>query len=437
MGLSIIRWHQPTLTKLITIMHQKVSIKTIAAIVIGNALEWYDFIVYSFMTVFIAGLFFPNSDPNNSLLAATATFGIGFFMRPVGGIIIGLYADKKGRKAAMTLVIGLMTAALAIIASAPTYVSIGMAAPCILLFARLLQGFSASGEFGSSTALLIELSPTHRVGLYGSWQMFGQIFAITIGGSVGMLLTHFLTTEQLTQWGWRLPFIFGLIIAPVGIYIRRHLQEDNLRSQDEPFAQLSFSEVFKHKIKHLFLSTGLAVAGTTSFYVNLIYMPTFASHYLNLSMTAAFIAITSGSLICALLIPWLGALSDIIGRKKMTIASLSLYFVTVLPCFYYFIQHPTPLMLFIYEIICCSIFSAYLAAFAATVARLFPRRIRATSLSISNNLAIMLFGGFGQFIVTWLLKVTGSLLSPAYYVSLGIGISLIAALFISTTEEYI
>ena len=152
-------------------------------------------------------------------------------------------------------------------------------------------------------------------------------------------------------------------------------------------------------------------------------------------MNAAFIAIACGSILCALLIPWLGALSDKVGRRKMVIASLALYFVTVLPSFYYLVYHPTPFMLIVYEIICCCVFSAYLAVFTTVLAELFPRRMRATGLSISNNIAIMVFGGFGQFIVTWLLKVSGSLLAPAYYVTLGICISLITALCLPQQEK--
>ena len=197
--------------------------RQIVAAVIGNALEWYDFVVYGFMTVIISRLFFPTESEYASLLLAMATFGVGFFMRPVGGILIGLYADRKGRKAALQLIIGLMTIAVAMIAFAPPYAVIGAAAPVLIVAARLLQGFATGGEFASATAFLVESAPAERRGFFGSLQMVGQSVAALAGASSGMFITQSLTPEQIDQWGWRLPFLIGLLIGPVGLYIRRHL----------------------------------------------------------------------------------------------------------------------------------------------------------------------------------------------------------------------
>jgi MHS family proline/betaine transporter-like MFS transporter len=197
----------------------------IAAAVIGNALEWYDFIVFGFFTAIISRLFFPTESRYASLLLATATFGVGFFMRPVGGIVLGIFADRKGRKAALLLIIALMTAAIALIGLVPTYGTIGLAAPLIIVFARLLQGFATGGEFASATVFLIESAPAGRRGFYGSWQMVGQCLAALIGALVGALLTRALAPEALDSWGWRVPFLAGLIIGPVGLFIRRHVEE--------------------------------------------------------------------------------------------------------------------------------------------------------------------------------------------------------------------
>src|SRR5271156_3168872 len=197
----------------------------VAAAVIGNALEWYDFIAFGFFAVIIAKLFFPADSQYASLLLTFATFGVGFFMRPVGGIILGIYADRRGRKAALLMVIGLMTIAIAMIGLAPTYLAIGVAAPLLMVLARLLQGFSAGGEFASATSFLIESAPAQRRGLYGSWQMVGQGLAVLTGAILGTVLTRWLTPEALNGWGWRVPFLFGLIIGPVGLYIRRNLDE--------------------------------------------------------------------------------------------------------------------------------------------------------------------------------------------------------------------
>src|SRR5215510_10567186 len=197
----------------------------VAAAVVGNALEWYDFIVFGFFAMIIARLFFPSESQYASLLLTTATFGVGFFMRPVGGILLGIYADRRGRKASLLLIIGLMTLAIAVIGFAPTYAAIGIAAPLLIVIARLLQGFSAGGEFASSTAFLIESAPAQRRGFYGSWQMVGQGLAVLTGALLGAFITRVLTPEALDSWGWRVPFLFGLVIGPLGLYIRRRLDE--------------------------------------------------------------------------------------------------------------------------------------------------------------------------------------------------------------------
>jgi MFS family permease len=199
--------------------------RQIVAAVIGNALEWYDFVVFGFVSVVISRLFFPASSEYARLLLTFATFGVGFFMRPVGAIALGLYADRVGRKAAMQLVIFLMTIAVAIVAFAPTYDSIGLGAPLLIVLARLLQGFATGGEFSSATSFLVEIAPAGRRGYFGSLQMVGQGLSAFLGALAGALVTRGLSPDQLDAWGWRIPFLAGLLIGPVGLYIRRHLAE--------------------------------------------------------------------------------------------------------------------------------------------------------------------------------------------------------------------
>lgn len=186
----------------------------IAAAVIGNALEWYDFYAFGFLTVVISRLFFPAESQYASLLLTTATFGIGFFMRPIGGILLGIYTDRKGRKAGLQLILGLMTAAIAMMAFAPTYAAIGVAAPVIIVLARLLQGFATGGEWGSAAAFLVESAPAHRRGFYGSWMLVGAGLAMLMGALLSAFVTRSLTPDALDSWGWRVPFLFGLIIGP-------------------------------------------------------------------------------------------------------------------------------------------------------------------------------------------------------------------------------
>ncbi|MGA6968734.1 MAG: MFS transporter [Xanthobacteraceae bacterium] len=268
----------------------------IAAAVIGNALEWYDFIVFGFFTVIIARLFFPSDSQYTSLLLTTATFGVGFFMRPVGGILLGIYADRQGRKVALLMVIALMTVAIAMIAFAPTYATIGVGAPLIIVIARLLQGFSAGGEFASATAFLTESAPAQRRGFYGSWQMVGQGLSVLIGAILGTVLTRLLTPQALDGWGWRIPFLFGLIIGPLGLYIRRNLDETSafLQSSRSSAGQQSSGSVLASHVKQMLACSGMVVSGTISFYVILVYIPTFARTQLHLPLDQAFLAQSIG-----------------------------------------------------------------------------------------------------------------------------------------------
>jgi MFS transporter, MHS family, proline/betaine transporter len=406
--------------------------RQIAAAVIGNALEWYDFIIFGYLTVVIARLFFPAGSQYASLLLTTATFGVGFFMRPVGGILLGIYADRYGRKAALQLIIGIMTIAIAMIALAPPYAVIGVAAPVIIVAARLLQGFATGGEFASATAFLVESALPHRRGFYGSWQMVGQSLAVLAGAILGALLTRGLTPEALERWGWRVPFLFGLLIGPVGLYIRRYLEETSafLESRAELKEKLRLGTLVAAHVKEVLVCMGIVIAGTISFYVILLYMPTFASTQLHLTLSDAFIAQLVGLACMILLTPLFGALSDLIGRKSIIIGALALYLALLYPLFLWVHTHPSLQNLMIIQLVFCSLLAAFIGPFSTAVAEQFPARTRSTGLAIAYNVAVMGFGGFAQFFVTWLIKVTGSPIAPVFYVMFGAVIGLVAACFL-------
>jgi len=404
----------------------------IAAAVIGNALEWYDFIVFGFFTVVIARLFFPSESQYASLLLTTAIFGVGFFMRPVGGILLGIYADRRGRKAALLMVIALMTIAIAMIAFAPTYAAIGVGAPLIIVAARLLQGFSAGGEFASATAFLTESAPPRRRGFYGSWQMVGQGLAVLIGAILGTMLTRSLTPEALDGWGWRIPFLFGLIIGPVGLYIRRNLDETSafLQSNRGLAGRQGSGSVLLSHVTEMLACLGLVVAGTISFYVILIYIPTFARTQLHLPLDQAFLAQSIGLACEVVLIPICGLLSDLIGRKPILIAALVLDLVVTYPLFSWVSASPSFGVLLTMQIILCGLFGVFNGPISTALAEQFPTRVRSTALAISYNIAVMLFGGFAQFFVTWLIEATGTPIAPAYYLMFGAAVGLLAVLFL-------
>lgn len=404
----------------------------IAAAVIGNALEWYDFLVFGFFTVVIAHLFFPTSSQYASILLTTATFGVGFFMRPVGGIFLGIYADRRGRKAALLLVIALMTVAIALIAFAPTYAAIGVGAPLIIVLARLIQGFSAGGEFASATAFLTESAPPSQRGYYGSWQMVGQGLAVLIGAILGTVLTRTLTADALNSWGWRIPFLFGLIIGPLGLYIRRGLDETSafLQASQGPAARQDAGSLLAAHVKEMVACLGMVVTGTITFYVVLIYIPTFARTQLHIPLDQAFLAQSIGLAVEVVLIPIFGALSDRIGRKPVMIAALVLDLIVTYPLFVWVAANPSFGSLLTMQIILCGLFGVFNGPISTALAEQFPTRVRSTALAISYNVAVMVFGGFAQFFVTWLIAAMGTPIAPAYYLMFGAAVGLLAAFFL-------
>jgi MFS transporter, MHS family, proline/betaine transporter len=414
--------------------HQPASkARQLAAAVIGNVLEWYDFIVFGLLTVVISRLFFPTTSQYASLLLTTATFGVGFFMRPVGGILLGIYADRKGRKSALLLIIGLMTVAIGMIAFAPTYAAIGIAAPLIIVLARLLQGFATGGEFSCATTFLVEIAPAHRRCFYGSWQMFGLGLAVLTGTLLGAVVTRGLTPETLESWGWRIPFLFGLIIGPVGLYIRRHLDEtpDFVATRAAPTERHAFGPTLGVHFKEMVVCFGLSGGPSIQFYVLLLYMPTFASTQLHLPLSAALFAQSVGLAFLVLLVPLFGALADYIGRKPIMLGAFGLYLGLAYPLFSWIHESPSLGHLMIMQVILCSLLGAFYGPFATVLVEQFPTRIRSTGLAIPYNLGVMVFGGFAQFFVTWLIHATGSPIAPVFYMMFGAAIALVSSIFIN------
>ncbi len=414
-------------------MQPPVKTRQILAAVIGNALEWYDFVVYGFMTVIISRLFFPSDSEYASLLIAMATFGVGFFMRPVGGVLIGMYADRRGRKAALQLIILLMTVSIAMIAFAPTYAAIGVAAPALIVMARLLQGVATGGEFASATAFLIESAPPGRRGFFGSLQMVGQSVAALGGAASGMLVTQGLTPEQIDNWGWRLPFVFGLLIGPVGLWMRRHLEETEafVAATHDPAEHVGLKSLLREHLRNVLVCFGLVLSSTIMFYVVLIYMPTYAKTQLHIPLNDAFTAQVAGLVCLTVLIPLFGILSDRIGRRPVLMLAAVLYFVLPYPLMGWVLAEPTLARLALMQVALCSAIAVGFGAISTALAEQFPVRQRSTGLALAYNVAVMLFGGFAQLIVTWLITFTGTPLAPSYYVMFGAVVGFIAAAFIA------
>src|ERR1700723_1215786 len=299
---------------------EKSIVRLIAAVSIGNALEWYDIAIYGYFAVYVSKAFFPNNDPTTSLLLTFGTFGLSFLVRPIGGVILGAYADRHGRKASLMISIVMMTLGTFVIAFMPTYETIGLLAPIAVLAARLVQGFSAGGEFGSSTAFLVEHAPGRR-GFIASWQFASQGLSTLLASAFGVGLTSWLTPADMQSWGWRIPFLFGILVGPVGIYIRNHLED----ATPPPAQHASpIKEVLLRQKFRVLLGIG-AIAISTAVNYLIIYMPTYAVKTLNLPPTVGFVATFAAGLVLTFLTPIAGIISDKVGRTShMIVVSLLL-----------------------------------------------------------------------------------------------------------------
>jgi MHS family proline/betaine transporter-like MFS transporter len=389
--------------------------KAVVASTIGNALEWYDFLIYGYLSVIIAKQFFPARDPVISMLLTTATFGIGFVVRPIAGVAIGIYADRVGRKAALSFVILLMFVSTAMLAFAPTYNQVGILAPIIVVGSRILQGISVGGEFGSATALLIEYAPPHRRGFYGSWQMFAQSIGVFLATLMGALLTSVFTAEALASWAWRIPFMVGLLIGPIGFYIRRNIREPDVFLKEAQGKKVSIAEIFRRYPAELFVSFALSVVTNIMVYVLIAYLPIYASQTLKTSLNAPFMVLTAALLVRMTLVPYFGDLSDKIGRKRIMAVALMLFALVIYPAFIWLTKHPSTSSLMIIELVFAVLMAATIGPVSTTLAELFPTHLRSTGLSLTYNFAASVFGGFTPFLLTWLVAKTGDKLMPAHY----------------------
>ncbi|MBN9458211.1 MAG: MFS transporter [Bosea sp.] len=405
--------------------------RAVIAAIVGNTLEWYDFAVYGFFALTLAKLFFPTGDPTVSLLLTVATFGVGFIMRPVGALVLGTLADRRGRKLALSLTILLMALGTAMIGLAPTYATAGAWAPAIIVLARLIQGFSAGGEIGGATAFLVEHAPPARRGLYASWQQASQAGALLLGSLTGALLTGLLPAADIEAWGWRVPFLLGLLIAPVGLFIRFRVSEtDSFKAilrERAARPEASFSPLRDTLGKHrsaVFVGFGITIAWTVCTYFFLVTMPTYAVRQLGVPQSASFLANSVGLVLIVILAPVFGAWSDKVGRRPIMLAAACGILLSCWPLLFWLTHQPSVVNLVLAQIVFAVLIAGFSGPAPAAMAELYPPAMRSTGLSIAYNLAVTIFGGFAPFITTWLIVQTGSSLAPAWYVMLAAAISL-------------
>jgi MHS family alpha-ketoglutarate permease-like MFS transporter len=392
----------------------------------GNLVEWYDWYAYSAFSLYFANSFFPDSNPTVQLINTAGIFAVGFLMRPIGGYIFGRLADTKGRKEAMTLSVLLMSFGSLLIAFLPGYNSIGIAAPILLLVARLLQGLSVGGEYGTSATYLSEVATKERRGFYSSFQYVtligGQLLAL---GLQLILQNIFLDDKQMHDWGWRIPFVVGALLSLVALYLRTHLNETEafIAKDDKIKKEGSMKELLKHP-RAILVVVGLTLGGTLAFYTYTTYMQKFLVNTVGLTKYQSTILTFCSLLIFALLQPVFGALSDKVGRRPLLISFGVLGTIFTYPLLST-LSHTTSMWsAFGLLMAALIIVSGYTSINAVVKAELFPVEVRALGVGLPYSLTVAIFGGTAEYLALWA-KNLGHESYYYWYVTVCIFISLI------------
>jgi MHS family citrate/tricarballylate:H+ symporter-like MFS transporter len=418
--------------------HAPISSRNVAAAVIGNWLEFYDFVVYTFFTLQIGDAFFPTHSEFGRLMLSLFTFGVGFAARPIGAVVIGRFADRVGRRPAMMLSFSLMGAALLGFVCVPTYHQIGMWAPILAVSCRLLQGFALGGEVGPTTAYLIEAAPLNKRGLYGAWQSGSQSLASISGGAIGLLIAAVLGVHQAHEWGWRLALAIGVLVLPFGLIIRRHLPETlghaepKLAAHADIAADAGPMAVLLGHWRVILLGLGLIAAGTISTYV-FSFMTTYAQTTLHMGLqTGLLVAVTNGIAGFVASIGG-GALSDRFGRRALLIWPRLLFLAAILPTFMLVvnIHQPVALLGLMAALNIVGNLSGVPAIIIITES--LRKDVRGVGVATIYATAVAVFGGTTQPIVAWLDHVTGNPLAIAWYLMGATCVGLIASILITET----
>ena len=411
-------------------------IKSIIGGSIGNLVEWYDWYAYSAFALYFANSFFPGSNPTAQLINTAGIFAVGFLMRPIGGYVFGKLADKKGRKVAMTSSVLLMSVGSLMIAILPGYNTIGIFAPIFLLIARLLQGLSVGGEYGTSATYLSEIATPGRRGFYSSFQYVTLIGGQLIALGVQLLLQHvFLTDQQLHEWGWRIPFIIGAVLSLTALYLRKSLHESEAFEKERITEKRkgTLKELLKHP-RAIATVVGLTLGGTLTFYTYTTYMQKFLVNTVGLTKNDSTLLTFSSLLIFALIQPLFGALSDRIGRRPLLIGfgiGGTLFTIPLLTA----LSHATDLWV-VFAILMCAliIVSGYTSINAVVKAELFPVEVRALGVGLPYSLTVAIFGGTAEYIALWT-KRNGNESAFYWYVSACVFISLVVYILMKDTKK--
>jgi len=418
-----------------TVSHRESKVKTVFRVTSGNFLEMYDFMVYGYFASAIAEAYFPGKDHFASLMLALATFGAGFLVRPLGAIFLGAYIDHHGRRKGLIVTLGMMAVGTLMVAAVPRYETIGMMAPLLVLFGRLLQGFSAGVELGGVSVYLSEMATPGHKGFYCAWQSGSQQVAVVFAALIGVLLHKFLPVDVMSSWGWRVPFLIGCLIVPFLFLIRRSLQETEefLARKHRP----SISEIFSSMLENwgIVLSGMLLVMMTTvSFYLITAYTPTFGKQVLHFSDIDVLTITVCIGLSNLFWLPVMGALSDRIGRRPLLIFFTVLAIVTAYPAMQWLVSDPSFARLLMVELWLSFIYGSYNGAMVVALTEVMPVAVRTAGFSLAYSLATTV-GGFTPAIATYLIHETGNKAAPGIWLSIAAVCGLIATLILFRSRE--
>jgi MFS family permease len=415
---------------------RRAKIKSVFIVSSGNFLEMYDFMVFGYYATAIARTFFPSTNENASLLLSLMTFGAGFLMRPLGAVLLGAYLDRHGRRAGLLLTLGLMAVGTLAIAFMPGYESLGLLAPVLVLVARLLQGLSAGVEVGGVSVYLSEIATKGRKGFYVSWQSASQQMAVVFAAVVGLVVTSYISKEDMLLWGWRIPLIIGCVLIPFIFIIRRALKEtdDFIARKHRP----SPREVFKSLYTNwqlVLLGTMMATMTTVSFYFITAYTPTFGSVVLGLNPTSNMLVMLCVGLTNFILLPTMGALSDRVGLRPLLITCSLLAAFTAYPALSWLVAAPSFPRLLVVELWLAVVYAGYNGAMIVYLTEIVPAHVRTAGFSLAYSLATALFGGFTPAICTYLIQVTGNRAVPAVWLGFAALCGLTATLVLGARER--
>ena len=403
---------------------------------LGNMLEWFDYGLYGYFAVIISRDFFVSDDPIVGLLLSFLVFGTGFLVRPIGGILIGAYADKHGRIKALTLTIMCMGICTMCMGLLPTYSQVGIAAPILLTVLRLLQGLATGGEFGSSLTFIAEYGTPNNRAFLVSWQPFSVGCGLLVGSAAGLLITTVLPEAALYDWGWRIPFICGILIAIYGVHMRKNVPDspeflkmkEETNEAEEPHTPVK--DLFLLYKKPILTVMGLLVGSSATYYLLITYKPTYISQFMHTSLSSAFVVNTSVIAINLLLCPIVGKLIDKVGRRKCLIIGCLGFLILSYPVFALLIQQ-TDAVVLIALLGVLIVFQTILAvAIAVVSAEVFPTKLRNSGIGFSYNLAAAIFGGLAPLAATALIAATGNQLSITYLILGSILITFLTTVFL-------